>query len=162
MKKLIVLSIVISASIFACNQTSTKEENDAKENASETKTALKDAEINEKEDQKAKETSEWNRFKNESDSTITSAENDLKKMEERLEKASKKNKQKLKMKYEKAKSDLSILREKLQKRNIEFENDLKKFDENVSQKNQSFKREFKHDIDALGNSIKDLFEDNVE
>ena len=78
MKKLIVLSIVISASIFACNQTSTKEENEAKENASETKTELKDAEINEKEDQKAKETNEWNRFKNESDSTIASAENDLK------------------------------------------------------------------------------------
>jgi ATPase subunit of ABC transporter with duplicated ATPase domains len=162
MKKLTVLSIVITAFIFACNRNSTKEVTEAKENLTEAKTELQDSKINEKEAAKAKETAEWKSFQNESDSTINSAENDLKKMEVKVEKASKKDKQKMKMKYEKAKSDLSILREKLQKRNIEFENDIKSFDEKVSQKNQSFKREFKHDMGELGNSIKDLFKDNVK
>ena len=162
MKKLTVLSIVITAFIFACNQTSTKEVTEAKENLKDAESELKDAKINEKEAAKAREIAEWNNFKNESDSTIASAENDLKKMEMNIEKASKKDKQKMKNQYDKAESNLAIFREKLQKRNVEFENDMKDFNDNVSQKNQSFKREFKHDMNAFGNSIKDVFKDNVK
>ncbi len=162
MKKLTVLSIVITAFIFACNQNSSKEVTEAKEKLTEAESELKDAKISEKEAAKARETAEWNSFKNQSDSTIAVAENDLKKMEIKVEKASKKDKQKMKVQYEKAKSDLSVMREKLQKRNIEFENDIKDFDDNISQKNQSFKREFNHDMNALGNSIKDVFKDNVK
>ena len=39
---------------------------------------------------------------------------------------------------------------------------MQRFDSKVSEENQSFKREFKHDMDELGKSIKDIFKDNVK
>lgn len=42
-------------------------------------------------------------------------------------------------------------------RNAEFEIDITKFDATATAKNQSFQREFKHDLNELRSAIKDLF-----
>lgn len=162
MKPITVLVLAATSFMFSCNQPSNKEVKDAKENLTEAKTELKDTQADENEAAMAKETAEWNNFKNEADSSIASIETDLKRFEARIEKTGKKDKQKLKAEYDKSKSDMEALKEKLHKRYQEFENDIKNFDKNVSEKNQSFKREFKYDMDEFGKSFKDLFKDNVK
>jgi hypothetical protein len=54
------------------------------------------------------------------------------------------------------------LKNKLQQRNAAFENEINQFDAGVTSKNQSFEREFKHDMNELGTAFKDLFKDNVK
>ncbi len=148
--------------LFSCQQTSKKNLNAAEENLTESKTKLQKAKVNENEALKLKETEDWKYFKNEADTSIASMENDLKIMELKIEKANQKEKQKLKAEYAKAKVDLAAMKEKLRQKNIEFEKNLNSFDKNVSEKNQSFKREFKHDMDEFGKSVKDFFKDNVK
>lgn len=162
MKKQTIIVFVVSSILFSCNPSSIKEVNEAKENLTEAKDELKDAKANEKEDVKAKEIAEWRHFKNEADSAIASTEKEIKKLDARMQAAGKTQKQELKVDYDKAVTDLETLKEKLHKQSVEFENDVKNFDNNVSEKNQSFKREFKHDMDEFGKSFKDLFRDNVK
>jgi hypothetical protein len=162
MKNRIAVIIVLSGFIFGCSQSSNKEVKEANENLSEARSELTDAQVNENEAAKAKQVAEWTYFKTEADSSIASMQNDLEKMGVRIEKASEKNKQKMKADYAKAESNVAALREKLRQQNVEFENDMERFDDNASEKTQSFKREFKRDMDDLGKSLKDLFTDNVK
>ena len=162
MKNLSMIVVAITTMLFGCNQTPTKQLNEAEENLTEAKVELKDAKANEIEAEKAKEAEEWKYFKNEADTSIANMDKDLKDMEANLEKVGKKDKQKLKADYAKAKSDMVLLREKLRTRDLEFENEIITFDNTVIEKNQSFKREFNHDMDEFGKSIKDLFTDNVK
>ncbi|MCH7411357.1 hypothetical protein MM239_18320 [Belliella sp. DSM 111904] len=161
MKNTIILSLAITILLSGCNQSSNKELKDAKENLTEAKRELKLAEQKEEETAKAKEMADWKAFKAEADSTISNMGNDLKKLEIKIETSAKKDEQKLKDDYVKAKSDIQTLKERMDLRNVEFENDIKNFDNKVSEKNQSFKREFKHDLDEFGKAFKDMFKDNV-
>ncbi len=161
MKKLIILIIATSAFMYSCVQTTNKKVKDSKENLTEVKTDLIIAQENEIEAEKAKEKAEWNNFQNEADSSILQMESDLKRLDLKIKKASKSDEKKLRADFNKAKSNMVSLEETLKKRNVEFENDLKSFDAKMSEKNQSFKREFKHDMSEFGKSIKDLFRDNV-
>lgn len=161
MKTITVLVLAATIFMLSCNQTSNKEVKDAKENLTKAKDELNDAQATEKEAVKAKEKAAWNSFKNNADSSIATMENDLKKLEIKIEEPGKKDTQKLKSDYENAKADIVAMKEILHKKNVEFENDLKNFDKNVSEKNESFKREFKHDLDEFGKSFNDLFKDNV-
>ncbi|MCC7030349.1 MAG: hypothetical protein IT257_08585 [Chitinophagaceae bacterium] len=162
MKKVTLLSLAAIAFLFSCDQSSTREVKEAKENLTEAKDELKDAQADVSEAAKAKEIAEWNHFKNEADSAIATMENDLKMAEAKFDKSDKRNKQQLKMDYEKAKADVVAMKERLQRRNAEFEDDMKRFDKNVSEKNRSFEREFKHDMNEFGSAFKDLFKDNVK
>lgn len=169
MKNTTLLGIAITLSMFGCEKSSTKEVQNANENIIEAKekitkaeNELHDAAKDEAETAKTKQISDWNYFRNESDSSIETMENDLKKIEVKIEKSGQENKQKLKVDYTKSKSDLATLKEKLKQKNATFEKDMQKFDNTVSEKNQSFIREFKHDMDEIGKSIKDLFKDNVK
>jgi hypothetical protein len=161
MRNLIPVIIATVGISFGCNQTSTKGVEEAKENLSEAKTELKDARERENEAIRAKELAEWRYFTDEADSSMANMQNDLQELGVKLEKANAKNKKKLNADYAKAKIEMEILREKLRKRNLEFERDLESFGDNVSEKNQSFKREFRHDVDEFGKSLKDMFSDNV-
>lgn len=162
MKKRIVLLLAIGACMFSCNFSSYKEAKKGKETEVVANDALGDRQSNQVETAKAKETAEWNHFKQQADSSLSKMESELKKLETKIEKASKNDKQKLKADYEKSKSKVETLKTKLHKRNLEFESDLKNFNNNISEKNQSFKREFMHDMDEFGKSFKDLFKENVK
>ncbi len=162
MKRITLLLVVVAALMLGCNQTPKQEVNDAGENLTTAKIQLKEAVINETEAIKAKAVADWNYFRNSSDSIISEMEIELKKLEVRLEKANKSEKIKLNADYEKAKSDIAKLKEKLVQKNVEFENEIQIYDDNVSDKNESFKNEFKHDMDELGKSVKDIFKDNVK
>lgn len=160
MKKTTILIFAMTACMFSCNQSSNKDVKEAKENLTEAKNELKEAEANEA--AKVKEAAEWKNFKNEADSSIASLEKGLNNMKVKIEKAGKKEKQKLNTEYAKAKNDMDVLKEKLRQRSVEFDNSLTSFNQDVSEKNQSFKREFNHDMDELGKSLKGLFKDDVK
>lgn len=160
MKKTTILIFAMTACLFSCNQSSNKDVKEAKENLTEAKNELKDAEANEA--AKVKEAADWKNFKNEADSSIASLEKGLNNMKVKIEKAGKKEKQKLNTEYDKAKNDMDVLKEKLRQRSVEFDNSLTSFNQDVSEKNQSFKREFNHDMDELGKSLKGLFKDDVK
>ena len=162
MKTIAVLVFAISAFMFSCNQPSNKEVKDAKQNLTKAKDALQDAQTKQIQVAKAKEIQDWNRFQIESDSSIVALENDLKKLELRIENSANKNRQDLKAAYDSSKGRIEILRDNLHKRNVEFERNIEKFDKNFIEKNQSFKREFTHDMDEFGKSVRDLFKDNVK
>lgn len=162
MKKITGLIIVCSTIILSCNRASNKEVNDANENLTEARNDLKDAKINANDAAKEKAIADWNHFNNESDSVLLSMENDLAKMEVKIGIAGKTEKRKLEADYKKTKSDLAELREKLRQRNAEFEKDVEKYDNSLEDKNESFKREFRHDMNALGESFKNLFKNNVK
>jgi phosphoribosylformylglycinamidine (FGAM) synthase PurS component len=169
MKKVTVLAIAMTALMFSCNQSSDKEVKEAKEKLTEAKNDVKDAQAdvknaqaNEMEAARVKEVTDWKYFKSEADSSIASFENGLKDMKVKIEKAGKKDKQKLTTEFNKAKGDMDALKDKLQQRSVEFDNSMASFNQNVSERNQSFKREFNHDMYELGKSLKDLFKDNVK
>jgi hypothetical protein len=165
MKNITLLGIAITVCMFGCEKSSTKEVKSANENILEAKEKISQAENelhDEAEAAKTKQISDWDHFRNESDSSIASMENEFKKIEVKIEKSGQKDKQKLKADYTKAKTDLAALKEGLKQKNAAFEKDIQNFDNTVSEKNQSFMREFKNDMDELGKAIKDLFKDNVK
>jgi len=167
MKNTTLLGIAIILFMFGCEKSSTQEsENEniieAKGKIAKVENELNDAVRDETQAEKTKQISDWDHFRNESDSSIATMEDDLKKIEVKIEKSGQKDKQKLKVDYTKSKSDLAVLKEKLQQKNATLEKDIQNFDNTVSEKNQSFIREFKHDMDELGEAIKDLFKDNVK
>lgn len=162
MKNRTVLALITATLLFSCNQASNKEVKDANQHLKEAKQELVTAQKTRDKAYRAKLVADWNGFKKESDSLIESMENDLVKMESKLEKAGKKDSQKWKAEYLKAKNELAALKDKLHQRNVAFENEVKKIDQLVYEKNESFKREFKHDTDELMKSLQDLFKDNVK
>lgn len=162
MKNRIGLAAALAISMVSCNQSSDKVVTEADQQLKQAEQELKTAQINKDKAAKAKAVAEWNAFKKESDSLIFHAGSELGKLQAELTKASKKDGEKLRADYEKAKSDLALLKENLHERNVAFEKDVKKFDQQVNEKNESFKREFKHDMDELKRSLEDLFKDNVK
>ncbi len=148
-------SLAVVILISSCNDASKKDMSDASKNLKEANNDVKEAVIATNDTAKANAISNWNAFKNESEGTIAGMEKQITSLEGKITKANNKEKEKLKANLEKKK-------EKLQQRNTEFENDKDKFDAAVVSKNQSFEREFKHDMNELGTALKDLFKDNVK
>jgi hypothetical protein len=161
MKNRIGLVLVITVSMVGC-QSSDKEVKDANERLKQANTELEVAKFNKDKAEQAKAIAEWDAFKKESDSLIGLAATDLENMQEKLKQAGKKDAEKVQADYEKAKKNLALLQERLRQRNTAFKDDLKKLDHQVYEKNESFKREFKHDMDELQTALKDLFKDNVQ
>jgi hypothetical protein len=162
MNKVKALVLAMAVFTFSCNSSSNKEVKEADKNLSEAKTELNEAETSEHKAAVEKETAEWKAFRNETDSSITKMEKDLDLIKAKAERAGSKDRKKLKSDYAGSKEKLVAMKEKLRQKNIDFEKDMKTFSEKVSVKNESFKREFKHDMNEFGKSFKDLFKDNVK
>ncbi len=152
------LAILISS----CDEASKKDMSNASKNVKEANADVKEALVANNDSTKAAVISSWKTFKNESDTAIASMEREATALEGKIAKANSKEKEKLKTDLNKTKEKLHSLKMRLEQRNIEFENDLKNFDATVVSKNQSFEREFKHDMNELGTAFKDLFKDNVK
>ncbi|MEO8772046.1 MAG: hypothetical protein ABI402_18250 [Ferruginibacter sp.] len=152
----------ISILMISCNDASKKDMADADKNLKEAKQDIKEAVITSNDSAKANAISNWKSFKNESDSAIAGMEKDVITIEKKMTKADDAAKATLKTNLDKTNKKLKDLKEKMQQRNAEFENDINEFDANVAAKNQSFQREFRHDMNELGTAFKDLFKDNVK
>ena len=165
MKKItgiLVAGFTLAILISSCNEASKKDMSDASKNVEEANTDVKQAVVANNDSAKAAVISGWKTFKNESDTAIASMEREATAFQEKIAKANSKEKEKLKTDLNNTKEKLHTLKVRLDQRNIEFENDLNNFDATVVSKNQSFEREFKHDMNELGTAFKDLFKDNVK
>ncbi|HRH50637.1 MAG TPA: hypothetical protein PLP23_17920 [Panacibacter sp.] len=165
MKKIpgaITAGLLIAIFMCSCNDASKKDMGDASKNIKEANADVKEAVIDANDTAKANTIAAWKVFKNESDTAIAVMERQVVVLEGKIAKANTKEKEKLNTDLNKTKEKLHELKEKLQQRNAAFENDINKFDATVVSKNESFEREFKHDMDELGTAIKDLFKDNVK
>ena len=152
---ILVAGFTLAILISNCNEASKKDMSDASKNVKEAVVATNDS-------AKAAAVSGWKTFKNESDTAIAGMEREATALEGKLAKANSKEKEKLKTDLNNTNEKLHSLKVRLEQSNIEFENGIKNFDSTVVSKNQSFEREFKHDMNELGTAFKDLFKDNVK
>lgn len=148
--------------IGACNEASTNDMKDAKEDMQEANTHLKDAAVDMNDTAKARNRANWEEFKKESENQIALMENQLQDLNIKIGNAKQEEKARLQSSYDKTSAKLKEMKENLNQRNIEFEKNMDQMDESMTEKNESFKREFKHDMNDLGASFRDLFKNNVK
>lgn len=129
--------MVLTVTTLSCQSPSNKKVKEAEQNLTNSKIALDQAKVNEKDAAKAKYEAEWLAFKNESEKNLNSMEESMKNIQAKIEKAGAKEKVKLEADYAKAKSEFKELKEKLHNKNEEFKEDIKNFDENVIEKGKT-------------------------
>jgi len=166
MKKIVAFTVIagfVTASLLSgCGDASKAHVKDANENLKEASEDLKEAAKDANEEAKSNATADWQKFKNESDSTMAAIDQQVKELKDRIAKANSKEKARLTSELSKLEQKLDEQKEKLDQKNAEFEADMKSFNETVVTKHESFRREFKHDNDELSTAIKNLFKDNVK
>lgn len=159
---LILTTFVTLSFLSSCGDASKKNLENAGENLKEAGADLNKAAISANEEARIKSQQDWQKFKNEADSTILAFEKKIKETKVEIAKANNKNKAKLNSELEKMEQDLNEKKEILIQKNAEFEADQQMFNESMVTKYESFRREFKHDNDELGTALKNLFRDNVQ
>jgi hypothetical protein len=103
--------------------------------------ALKDA--------KADYRAEWQKYKTASEEQIKANEDRIDAFKAKMEKAARKTK----VKYHKAVAEL-------EQKNRDLKRKLEEYKDEGESKWQEFKTSFSHDMDGVGNTMKDLFKDN--
>lgn len=158
-----IVSLMICALFLnSCGKKSKEHTEDAKENIKEANTELNEAANDASEEVKAKATADWQKFKTESESEIVDMENQAKVLRKKIAEASTNEKIKLNKDLDKLNQKIADQKEKLAKKNAEFEAEISKVNDSITAKNETFKREFKHDSKELSTSLKDFFKDNVK
>ena len=161
-KGILMACMALAAMTYSCNDASNKHMTDASQNIKEANADVNKAILETGDSAKAAAVSNWKTFNNESDTAIAGIEKDIAVLEANIAKANNKEKKKLQADVNAAKQKLEALKARLQQKNVEFNESLQKFDSTVVSKNQSFEREFNHDIHELGTAFKDIFKDNVK
>jgi hypothetical protein len=153
------LGIATTTLLMACGSKSEKDVKLANESYTEGNNDLKDAVKDQAAESKAQSKEDWRLFKNEADSLIANMEEKVKELEDKMARADKKEKQRLKIELNNTEALLKADKAKLQKRNAEFELEIDRFDDSMKTKNETFKREFKQDLKELEVAFTDLFKD---
>jgi hypothetical protein len=145
---LAVTALLAGTILTSCDSPAKKEE-EAKENVQEAKQDLKEVQKDANaESERVANAEEWRAFRNETDARITTNEARIAELRIKLKKPGK------------VLDPLYAQRiEDLQKRNIELRARLDNYEKKQSGW-ESFKREFNHDMDELGHSLKDFSVDN--
>jgi hypothetical protein len=159
-KMLAILGVTIL--LCSCNHTSKDKMAAANADLKEASKDLKEAAVNLNEADKAKAIEDWYAFRKASDTTIAGIENEVILLRAKITKADQKEKKNLEKEYNQTQEKLNALKVKLNQRNADFENELIQFNESVSVRNESFKREYRHDLEEFRTSVKDFFKDNVK
>ena len=102
---------------------------------------------------------DWVAFKKESNETIAAMEAQIEELQKQVDKSKKKTHAE---KLAELREDLKEEKQDLEKNTREIENDMKNFNEDVAKKSTTYKQEFKHDMQELGDAFKDIFTDNVK
>lgn len=144
-----IIAVFTIAMLFVGCKPSTKEEQAAQENVQEAKEEVQDAKEDLAEAKRQATEAEWQRFKNDMETAID--ENNAKIDE--LQKEIKKTGKAADAEYERKVDALKEQNDKLKLKIETYKND-------ADSDWESFKREFSHDKDELGNALKDLTVNN--
>ena len=152
MKKIVLVVAVISF-FMVTNSTTYGQEPDkksveARENLKDAKQDLIDAKQELKEAQ-LDSISDYQQFKKESEERISKYEKSIAELRVKIAEEKKENK-----------ADKEKLLADLNKKNMALKKELDKFNDQGKDKWNSFVREFNHDMDELGKSLKDLMTDD--
>jgi hypothetical protein len=152
MKKIIfslaITTFIVGTTLVGCKPT-TKEEIESQEKVDIAKQNLKDAKDSLAVAKKEATAEEWQTFKNQTDSVISYNEAQIAELKLKMQKTGKS----ADAKYQK---NIDILEQK--NKNLKIKVDTYKNDANSDW--QSFKREFNHDMEEIGQAFKDLTVDN--
>ncbi|MBA4319580.1 MAG: hypothetical protein C0412_14355 [Flavobacterium sp.] len=152
MKKIIfflaITTFIVGTTVVGCKST-TKEEIESQEKVDVAEQNLKDAKDSLVVAKKAATAEEWQTFKNQTDSVISYNEAQIAELKLKMQKTGKS----VDAKYQK---NIDILEQK--NKDLKVKVDTYKNDANSDW--QSFKREFNHDMDEIGQAFKDLTVDN--
>jgi peptidoglycan hydrolase CwlO-like protein len=145
---LAIATFVIGSVITSCKP-NTEKEQEAQENVDSAKVAVTEAEDDLDEAKRAATAEEWQQFKEDTNAKIE--ENNAKIAE-------------LKLKIKKTGKDIDKTYQKnidaMEQKNKELKVKMESYKNDVNSDWKSFKREFNHDIDELGQSLKDFTVDN--
>lgn len=145
---LAITTIIVGTTVVGCKST-TKEEIESQEKVDVAEQNLKDAKDSLVVAKKAATAEEWQTFKNQTDSVISYNEAQIAELKLKMQKTGKS----VDAKYQK---NIDILEQK--NKDLKVKVDTYKNDANSDW--QSFKREFNHDMDEIGQAFKDLTVDN--
>jgi hypothetical protein len=145
---LAITTFIVGTVLVSCKST-TKEEVESQEKVDVAEQNLKDAKDSLVVAKKAATAEEWQTFKNQTDSVISYNEAQIAELKLKMQNAGKS----VDAKYQK---NIDILEQK--NKDLKVKADTYKNDANSDW--QSFKREFKHDMDEIGQAFKDVTVDN--
>jgi exonuclease VII large subunit len=137
----VVIGFIAGTLLTSCGKTPEQQVDNAKEKGGEAKQELKDA--------RTEYLAEWQTFKRESEQTIEANEKRIDAFKEKMEKAG----PKVKAKYSK---EVATLEQK----NRDLKKKLDEYKDEGQSKWEEFKTNFKHDMDGIGKTMKELFKDN--
>ena len=152
MKNVRFLAIVATAVFFSCHQISNRQLDDAR-------VSVKDAKRIQSDSVKAKKIADWKQFKTESDHKMAKLDNDITSFHNSSVKQKNNGWQKRNSLFLKARTDIKKLRDKLNKKSIDFDHNMQTFNDIVAQQNEIFIREFVNDLEQLNQSVNKLFTD---
>ncbi|MBW4362260.1 hypothetical protein [Flavobacterium taihuense] len=143
-----IASFAISSIVTSCKP-NTEKEQDAQENVDSAKVAVTEAEADLDEAKRAATAEEWQQFKEDTNTKIE--ENNAKIAD-------------LKLEIKKTGNDIDKTYQKnidaMEQKNKELKIKVDSYKNDVNSDWKSFKREFNHDMDELGNSLKDFTVNN--
>lgn len=145
------LTTLIAGTVLLGCKSSTKEEKESQENVQDAKDNLNDAKDNLVVAKKAASDQEWNAFKKNTDSIINDNEIRITELKLKIKKGGKT----IDAKY---KENIDLLDQK----NKDLKAKMEAYKNDASSDWQSFKLEFDHDMNELGQSLKDLTVKNTK
>jgi hypothetical protein len=135
------IGCMVGMLLTGCEKTSDQRVKNANENAGNAIRELKDA--------RTEFLAEWQTFKRESEQAIEGNEKKIDAFKAKMEKGG----SKVKAKYSK---DVAVLEQK----NQDLKKKLEEYKDDGQGKWEEFKTNFKHDMDSIGKTMKDLFKEN--
>src|SRR5258708_2061683 len=126
MKRIFSLTLVavcIATIIIACGEASRKDVKDLDENLKDAAEDVKEGAVDVNSEAKVKAAADWQKFKNESDSTVAGMDRQLQEFKVRIAKTEGKEKEKLAGQLENVEQRLNQQKAILSQRNAEFETD---------------------------------------
>lgn len=145
---LAVLTIMVGTTIVGCKST-TKEEIESQEKVDVAEQNLKDAKDSLIVAKKAATAEEWQTFKKQTDSVISHNQAQIADLKLKMQKTG----NTVDTKYQK---NIDVLEQK----NKDLKTKINSYKNDANNDWQSFKREFNHDLDEIGQAFKDLTVDN--
>jgi small-conductance mechanosensitive channel len=146
---ILIIAIFVVTTAFVSCKPATKEEIEAKENVQDAEADVQDAKEDLSEAKREATAEEWKAFKNYGDSIVNKNDERIAELKLKIKKAGKSTD---------AKYEENI--DALEQKNKVLKVKMATYKKDAHADWQSFKREFDHDIDELGNAIKDLTVDN--
>ncbi|WP_152971468.1 hypothetical protein [Lacinutrix algicola] len=157
----IIILFMTGTVLTSCGETSKQDAKAVKQDTKELSKDLRQGAADTSKEIKTKVSSEWQKFKAESETTIENSEKEIKVLREKIAKASKSEKEKWTKQLDNLEQKNNELKEKLGKRAKAFTDGVISFNEASIANEQKFEREFLHDMSELGTALKDLFKNNV-